>query len=55
MFAIRASGIPAEKIVVGKPGNVQDTTNGGFMEPSALGTCISQAVVDGWHGGVMSA
>ncbi|KAM5530323.1 hypothetical protein V8D89_008970 [Ganoderma adspersum] len=53
VFEIRASGIPAEKIVIGKPGNVQDTTNGGFMEPAALGTCVSQAVAGGWNGGVM--
>ncbi len=53
MFEIRASGIPAEKIVVGKPGGAQDMTNGGFMDPAALGTCVSQAVAGGWNAGVM--
>ncbi|PIL26022.1 hypothetical protein GSI_11776 [Ganoderma sinense ZZ0214-1] len=53
VFEIRASGIPAEKIIIGKPGNVQDTTNGGFMEPAALATCVSQAVAGGWDGGLM--
>nr|VWO94730.1 Lmo1883 protein [Ganoderma boninense] len=53
VFEIRASGIPAEKIVIGKPGDVQDTTNGGFMEPTALGSCVAQAVAGGWQGGVM--
>ncbi|KAI1787344.1 chitinase [Ganoderma leucocontextum] len=53
VFEMRASGIPAEKIVVGKPGSARDTTNGGFMDPTVLGTCVSQAVQEGWDGGVM--
>lgn len=53
MFEIRASGIPADKIVVGKPGSVQDTTNGGFIDPATLSTCVSQAVESGWDAGVM--
>ncbi|KAI1785587.1 chitinase [Ganoderma leucocontextum] len=47
------SCIPAEKIVIGKPGSAQDTTNGGFMDPTVLSTCVSQAVQEGWDGGVM--
>ena len=29
-------------------------TNGGYMDPSALNTCVAQAVVEGWNAGVMA-
>ena len=54
VFEICASGIPADKIVVSKPGSALDTTNGGFMEPAMLGICVAQAVQGGWNAGVMA-
>lgn len=37
---IAASGIPIEKIVIGKPGGPGDGNNG-IMDPAAIGSCIS--------------
>ncbi|THU85725.1 glycoside hydrolase [Dendrothele bispora CBS 962.96] len=55
VFQIHQSlGIPLEKLVVGKPAVEKDSTNGGYMEPSALGKCVADAAKKDWKGGVMS-
>ena len=36
------------------PGTQADITNGGFIEPATLGTCVQQAVAGGWNAGVMA-
>ncbi|KAH8103588.1 glycoside hydrolase family 18 protein [Cristinia sonorae] len=47
------SGIPANKVVLGKPANGADASNG-YIPPSTLAGCVSQATSQGWNGGVMA-
>jgi chitinase len=47
-----ANGIPADKVVIGKPATTADATNG-FVEPATLATCVEQGAAAGWNGGVM--
>ena len=54
VFETAKSGVDLQKLVIGKPGALSDVTNGGFIDPAALGTCIQQAVAKGWNAGVMS-
>lgn len=54
MFGIQQSGVDLQKLVIGKPGVIGDSTNGGFIDPTTLGGCIKQAVAKGWNAGVMS-
>ncbi|KAM5540643.1 hypothetical protein V8D89_005674 [Ganoderma adspersum] len=53
LFQIIASGVPASKLVIGKPATSADATTG-YMAASTLASCISQAKNQGWNGGVMS-
>ncbi|THH32471.1 hypothetical protein EUX98_g1721 [Antrodiella citrinella] len=53
LFQIIASGISESKLVIGKPANSGDATNG-YIDPGTLAGCVSQAVNMGWNGGVMS-
>ncbi|KAH8093282.1 glycoside hydrolase family 18 protein [Cristinia sonorae] len=53
LFQIVASGVPASKIVIGKPATTADASDG-FIAPATLAGCISQAKSQGWSGGVMS-
>ncbi|TBU38070.1 glycoside hydrolase family 18 protein [Dichomitus squalens] len=53
LFQIIASGVSASKLVVGKPATTGDANNG-YIDPSTLAGCISQAKNQGWNGGVMS-
>ncbi|KAI1792511.1 glycoside hydrolase family 18 protein [Ganoderma leucocontextum] len=53
LFQIIASGVPASKLVIGKPATTADATNG-YVAPSTLASCISEAKAEGWTGGVMS-
>jgi len=53
LFQIIASGVPASKLVVGKPANSGDASNG-YIAPATLAGCIAQAKNQGWNGGVMS-
>ena len=53
VFEIVASGVSANKLVIGKPGGASDATNG-FIDPATLGTCVNQAAAAGWKGGVMA-
>lgn len=52
VFEIAKSGVPLDKIVIGKPATASDATNG-VMDPVALSQCVSQAKASGWNGGVM--
>ncbi|EIW77991.1 glycoside hydrolase family 18 protein [Coniophora puteana RWD-64-598 SS2] len=54
VFEIAKSGVPLDKIVIGKPATQADQTNGGFMSTSALASCIATAKGKGWNAGVMS-
>ena len=54
VFAIQKSGVDVNKLVIGKPGTTADITNGGFIDPATLGTCIQTAVAGGWKAGVMA-
>ncbi|KAG9312462.1 glycoside hydrolase family 18 protein [Chiua virens] len=52
LFQIAANGVSLNKLVIGKPATQPDATNG-FMSPSTLASCASQARKRGWNGGVM--
>ena len=47
-----SAGVPLSKIVLGKPNDAGAADNG-YMDPSTLGQCVSQAQSQGWNGGVM--
>ncbi|KAF7976283.1 hypothetical protein HWV62_7184 [Athelia sp. TMB] len=53
LFQIAASGVPENKLVIGKPGSSGDASNG-YVAPATLATCVAQAKAKGWSGGVMS-
>ncbi|EJD45693.1 glycoside hydrolase family 18 protein [Auricularia subglabra TFB-10046 SS5] len=53
VFEIAASGVPLDKIVIGKPGGAGDANNG-IMPTSTLAQCVSQAKSRGWNAGVMA-
>lgn len=51
---IIARGIPAKKIVIGKPVTAADASNTGAVESTDLGSWVSKAYTEfGWFGGVM--
>jgi hypothetical protein len=52
VFEIAASGVPLDKIVIGKPANVADANNG-FMATDVLAQCVAQAKGMGWTAGAM--
>ena len=51
LFEIAASGVPQDKLSIGKPATKGDAANG-YISPSALAGCVSQAKARGWKGGV---
>lgn len=51
VFEIAASGVPLNKIVIGKPANTADASNG-YMTPSQLAVCVAQAKQSGWSAGL---
>ncbi|KAF8553089.1 glycoside hydrolase family 18 protein [Imleria badia] len=53
LFQIAANGVNLDKLVIGKPGTSSDATNG-YMDPSTLASCVSQAASKGWNAGVMA-
>ncbi|KAI8614502.1 glycoside hydrolase superfamily [Chytriomyces sp. MP71] len=53
LFQISASGVPLNKIVIGKPITSAGATNTGYMAPSLLASCVAQAKAKGWDAGVM--
>ncbi|WVF68575.1 hypothetical protein IAT40_003344 [Kwoniella sp. CBS 6097] len=46
------AGVPLNKIVIGKPLDEGAASNG-FVDPSVLNTCVTEAQQKGWNGGVM--
>jgi chitinase len=52
LFEIAASGVSQDKLIIGKPATQSDATNG-YIDPSTLAGCVSQAKNQGWNGGVM--
>ncbi|KAN0078085.1 carbohydrate-binding module family 5 protein [Tylopilus felleus] len=52
LFQIVASGVSQDKLLIGKPATTSDSANG-YMAPSTLASCVSQAASHGWNGGVM--
>lgn len=51
VYDIIASGVPASKLIVGKPSDTSEASNG-YISPSDLGSCISG--LDQKPGGVMA-
>ncbi|KAJ3815284.1 glycoside hydrolase [Lentinula aff. lateritia] len=52
LFQIAASGIPLNKLVIGKPALTSDASNG-FMNTSTLASCLNTAKKFGWNAGAM--
>ncbi|KAI0731316.1 glycoside hydrolase family 18 protein [Earliella scabrosa] len=52
LMQIIASGVPASKLVIGKPATTGDANNG-YIAPQTLASCVAQAKNQGWNGGVM--
>jgi hypothetical protein len=52
LFEIAASGVPLDKLVIGKPASVADANNG-FMPTDLLAQCVAEANVMGWRTGAM--
>ncbi|KAG1856974.1 glycoside hydrolase family 18 protein [Suillus subalutaceus] len=52
LFQIADSGISLDKLVIGKPATAAQATNG-YMDPSLLASCVSEAYAAGWNAGVM--
>jgi chitinase len=46
------SGVPLEKLVIGKPINAGAAANG-YMDAATLNGCVNQAKAKGWNAGVM--
>ncbi|KAK2463523.1 hypothetical protein APHAL10511_004274 [Amanita phalloides] len=53
VFQIAANGVPMSKIVIGEPATAADADNG-YMDPSIMSSCLSQAKDQEWTGGVMT-
>ncbi|PPR08139.1 hypothetical protein CVT24_012353 [Panaeolus cyanescens] len=53
VFQLVSSGIPASKIVIGKPATKADGTNA-WVSASVMADCLRQAKKQGWNGGVMA-
>ncbi|KAJ7626945.1 glycoside hydrolase family 18 protein [Roridomyces roridus] len=53
VFQIAASGVPLNKIVIGKPAAAGDATNG-YVDPGTLAGCLAQAKSSGWSAGAMT-
>ncbi|KIK68266.1 glycoside hydrolase family 18 protein [Collybiopsis luxurians FD-317 M1] len=53
IFQIAASGVPLDKLVIGKPANTSSASNG-YMDPASLAICVAQAKNKGWAAGTMS-
>ncbi|KAJ3483841.1 hypothetical protein NLI96_g6045 [Meripilus lineatus] len=47
LFQISASGVPINKLVIGKPATTASATNG-YISPATLASCVSQAKGKGW-------
>ena len=52
VFEIIASGVSANKLIIGKPATTKDATNG-FMDTTTLAGCLQQAKAKNWNAGAM--
>ena len=52
VFEIVASGVSANKLVIGKPATTKDAANG-FMDTTTLAGCLQQAKAKNWNAGAM--
>ncbi|KAG1869307.1 glycoside hydrolase family 18 protein [Suillus tomentosus] len=52
LFQIADSGVPLDKLVIGKPATAAQASNG-YVDPTLLASCVSSAYASGWNGGVM--
>ncbi|GLB41931.1 putative glycosyl hydrolase 18 family protein [Lyophyllum shimeji] len=52
VFEIAGSGVPMNKLVIGKPAGNGEANNG-IMAPGDLANCVQQAKSKGWNAGVM--
>ena len=52
VFEIVASGVSANKLVIGKPATTKDATNG-VMDTTTLAGCLQQAKAKNWNAGAM--
>ena len=48
LFQIIANGVPASKLVIGKPATTADEDSGGYIAPATLAGCVAQAKNQGW-------
>ncbi|KAJ3391937.1 hypothetical protein HDU84_005085 [Entophlyctis sp. JEL0112] len=53
LFEISANGVPLNKLVIGKPVTTAGVANTGYMSPTLLAECVSEAKAMGWNAGVM--
>lgn len=47
LFQIVANGVALDKVVIGKPAMASDASNG-YIDPSTLASCVSQAATKSW-------
>lgn len=47
LFQIAANGVTLDKLLIGKPATTSDASNG-YIDPSTLASCVSQAASQGW-------
>ncbi|KAG1734932.1 glycoside hydrolase family 18 protein [Suillus paluster] len=52
LFQIANSGVSLDKLVIGKPATSAQASNG-YMDPTLLASCVSEAYGAGWDAGVM--
>ena len=52
VFEIIASGVSANKLIIGKPATTKDATNG-FMDTTTFTGCLQQAKAKNWNAGAM--
>ena len=52
LFQIAANGVSLNKLVIGKPANAGDASNG-YIAPATLAGCLEQAKAKGWSAGAM--
>ncbi|KAI0034855.1 glycoside hydrolase family 18 protein [Vararia minispora EC-137] len=53
LFEIAANGVSLSKLVIGKPAQASDASNG-YIAPATLAGCLVQAKSKGWGAGVMT-
>ena len=48
LFQIAASGVPLNKLLIGKPAKDKIDADNGYIDPNTLATCVAQAKSQGW-------